>query len=259
MGAGDQFGFAVALSGEGQALLVGAPLEDSSGTGAGSVPNEGALDSGAAYFFTTAAAIGLWTERAFIKASNTGVQDAFGSAVAISAASPYLIAVGAPFENSSGVGIGTVPNESAPDSGAAYTYAFAGASVTFESFIKALNSGAGDNFGSSLEVSGDARTLVVGAVHEDSSGTNVGSVPNEAALESGAVYAYLRPAGAWSGTAFIKASNTGADDFFGGQLALDQTGTTLAIGATFEDGSGTGVGLAPNNAGRDTGAVYIFR
>ena len=51
--AGDQFGWSVAVSGD--TVVVGAYLEDSSTLGVNSTPNEGAVDSGAAYVFTVPA------------------------------------------------------------------------------------------------------------------------------------------------------------------------------------------------------------
>ncbi len=48
--AGDNFGFSVAVSGD--TVVVGAWKEDSSTTGVNSPPNEGSIDSGAAYTFT---------------------------------------------------------------------------------------------------------------------------------------------------------------------------------------------------------------
>jgi hypothetical protein len=50
-GAGDFFGFAVALSGDGNTLAVGAPGEDSSTTGIGSTPDELASGAGAVYVY----------------------------------------------------------------------------------------------------------------------------------------------------------------------------------------------------------------
>ncbi len=52
---GDQFGASVAVSGD--TVVVGAWGEDSRTTGVNSTPNESAVDSGAAYIFTTAAVV----------------------------------------------------------------------------------------------------------------------------------------------------------------------------------------------------------
>ena len=55
------------------------------------------------------------------------------------------------------------------------------------------------------------------------------------------------PAGLLAQRAYLKASRTGANDRFGMAVALSADGTTLAVGAPFEDTSET-----------DSGAVYVF-
>lgn len=57
--------------------------------------------------------------------------------------------------------------------------------------------------------------------------------------------------------AFVKASNTGADDGFGFSLAA--SGDTFVVGAIREDSSATGVdGDGEDNAARNSGAVFVF-
>ena len=64
-------------------------------------------DSGAVYVFTRTG--GVWTQQAYLKASNTDARDQFGVSVAISG---DTIAVGAQFEDSNG----TQSDNSAQDS-----------------------------------------------------------------------------------------------------------------------------------------------
>src|SRR5206468_1189843 len=57
--------------------------------------------------------------------------------------------------------------------------------------------------------------------------------------------------------AYLKASNTGAEDFFGWSVAV--SGDTVAVGAVYEDSNATGIaGDQTNNNAVDSGAVYIF-
>jgi hypothetical protein len=73
-------------------------------------------------------------------------------------------------------------------------------------------------------------TLAVGARDEDSASQGVGgNQADESAPESGAVYVFRRTGAVWEQEAYVKASNTGADDWFGTELAL--AGDTLAVGA----------------------------
>jgi len=255
--ADDQFGSVVALSGDGNTLAVSAPLESSALTGirAGLIdePTAGndAPQSGAVYVYTRSGA--AWSQQAYVKASNTGSIDFFGSSVALSGDGNTL-AVGAPLEDDVFL-----------DSGAAYVYTRSGVAWSQQAYLKASNPGRRDNFGSSLSVSSDGNTLAVGAPFEDSDLTGViaGAVDDATAgntfLDSGAVYVYSRTAGAWAQQAYVKASNTGADDMFGISVALSADGTALAVGAPFEDSSTTGIGSTPDDGmASETGAVYFY-
>ncbi|MBN8459768.1 MAG: hypothetical protein J0M04_18210 [Verrucomicrobia bacterium] len=177
----DDFGISVAISGD--TLVAGSWLEDSSTTGVNSVPNEGARDSGAAYVFVRNG--GVWTQQAYLKASNTGRGDSFGNSVAISG---DTVVVGASDESSSTTGVNSTPNDSALNSGAAYVFVRSGGVWTQQAYLKASNTGEGDFFGSSVAVSGN--TVVAGAPYEDSGTTGVNSTPDEIAGASGAAYVY---------------------------------------------------------------------
>ncbi len=57
----------------------------------------------------------------------------------------------------------------------------------------------------------------------------------------------------------VKASNTGANDYFGISVALSADGATLAVGAYGEDSAGTGTtGTGTDDLAPDSGAVYVF-
>jgi len=264
----DLFGSAVTLSSDGNTLAVGAPNEDSALTGviAGSVDEatagDGASNAGAVYVFGRIA--GVWQQQAYAKASNTGSGDAFGSAVALSGDGNTL-AVGAPTEDSglTGVTAGAVDDvtagNSAIDSGAAYVYVRSAGAWSQVAYAKASNTGGGDQFGTAVALSADGNTLAVGAPHEASSTTGIGGAPDEATLDSGAAYFYVRNAGTWTQQSFVKASNTGAADQFGKSVALSGDGNTLAVGAWQEDGSSTGIDGDPSiQSTSKAGAAYLY-
>ena len=121
-GAGDVFGHSVALSADGNTLAIGAINEESSVTGVGGAQSDnGAVDSGAVYVFARTGA--SWAQQAYVKASNTGMGDLFGFAVALSA-DGNTVAVGARFEDSSSTGVGgNQSDNSAGTSGAVYVLA----------------------------------------------------------------------------------------------------------------------------------------
>ena len=127
-------------------------------------------------------------------------------------------------------------------------------------YIKAGNTGAYDNFGYSVALSSDGTTLAVGASGEASAATgiNVGQSDNTAS-NAGAVYVFTRSGTAWSQQAYIKASNTGGGDRFGGSVALSSDGSTLAVGAYGETSAATGInGDQSDNTASNAGAVYVF-
>ncbi|HUL93669.1 MAG TPA: FG-GAP repeat protein [Burkholderiales bacterium] len=259
----DLFGSAVALSGDGNTLAVGATLEDGGLTGV--TPNavdeaasgNASSNSGAVYVYTRAA--GAWSQQAYVKASNTGDNDQFGTAVALSSDGSVL-AVGAPFEASSSNGVNGASDELASGAGAVYVYARSGTAWSQQAFVKASNTGPGDSFGTSVALSGDGNTLAVGSPAEDSSGTGIGSTPDEAATDAGAVYVYSRSGSAWSPQAFVKPSNTtiGDADSFGNSVALSGDGNALAVGALFEDNSGTGINHPAADNAASAGAAYLY-
>ena len=61
-------------------------------------------------------------------------------------------------------------------------------------YIKASNSQSSDSFGFAVALSGDGRTLAVGAMGEDSAATGVnGNQADNSTRDSGAIYLYAQP------------------------------------------------------------------
>jgi hypothetical protein len=251
--AGDLFGISVAVSGD--TVVVGASGEDSNATGVnGDQANDSADGSGAAYVFVRSGT--TWTQQAYLKASNTGGGDLFGVSVAISGDTAV---VGANGEDSSSRLInGNQGSNAATDSGAAYIFvrSHGGTTWTQQAYIKASNTDASDIFGSNVAVSGD--TVVIGAYGEDSNATGVnGSQANNSAANAGAAYVFTRSGTTWTQQAYLKASNTGRDDYFGFSVAV--SGDTVAVGANGESSIATGVdGSQFNDIALYSGAAYVF-
>jgi mRNA-degrading endonuclease HigB of HigAB toxin-antitoxin module len=246
-GPSDDFGYSVALSGD--TAVVGAPAEDSSTTGVNSTPNQSAPGAGAAYVFVRSG--GVWTQQAYLKASNTSLGDDFGWSVAVAG---DTVVVGAVDEASSTTGVNSTPNESTSNAGAAYVFTRSGGVWTQQAYLKASNTGVGDRFGHSVAVVGD--TVVVGAAFEDSSTTGINSTADESASNAGAAYVFTRSAGVWTQQAYLKASNTGVNDRFGGEVAV--AGDTVVVGASEEDSSTTGVNSTSDESTSNAGAAYVF-
>jgi hypothetical protein len=247
----DFFGTSVALDGD--TLVVGAPGEASAATGVNGIQtSNGATFAGAAYVFVRAGTV--WTQQAYLKASNTEAFDAFGTSVAVSG---DTVAVGAPDEESAATGIGgDQTDNSALMSGAVYVFARSGTSWAQQAYVKASNTDDADAFGTALALAGD--TLAVGAPGEDGASVGVGgSQASEAAAGSGAVYVFARAGTTWTQQAYVKATNTGAGDFFGTSLGLQPD--WLLVGAPGEGSSATGIdGDGGNDAAPGSGAAYLL-
>lgn len=256
-GAGDAFGVSLAVSGDGSVLAVGANAEDSAGFG--NQTDNGLTEAGATYVFVRSGT--TWNQQAYLKASNPGMGDRFGGAVTLSANGTTL-AIGAYFESGGSTGVnGSQASETQGASGAVYVLNRVGATWTQQAYVKASNTESGDLFGGAVSLSGDGSTLAVGAYGEAGASTGIdGNQASNAADQSGAVYVLTRTATTWSQQAYVKASNTEANDFFGRSfLALSMDGSTLAVGAFFEDSAVTGIdGDQANNGASDTGAAYLF-
>lgn len=254
----DVFGL-LHLSGDGNTLAVGANSESSGATGVnGNQADNSVLSSGAVYIYVRSA--GVWSQQAYIKASNPDMSDGFGWAVSLSS-NGNTLAVGVDEESSSATGInGNQADNTASRSGAVYVFTRTGIIWAQQAYIKASNSSSEAYFGEHLDVSADGNTLAVGAPEENSNAVGVGGdQTNSAASSSGAVYVFTRSGSVWSQQAYIKASNTGANDFFGTIVSLSSDGNILVASAFDEDSNAVGInGDQTDNSAPDAGAAYIF-
>lgn len=252
----DDFGSAIALSGND--LVVGVQYESSSarGIGGGGVDNS-ARRSGAAYVYARQS--GGWLLRSYIKSSNSDAEDRFGCAVALAG---QTLAISACGESSRASGIGgDQTDNSSLESGAVYVFARAGDSWSQQAYIKAAYNGDGDLFGSSLSLSADGSVLAAGVPSE--AGLSLGNHVrpyDRSAIHSGAAYVYRRVRGQFVQEAYLKAPNAGAGDRFGKAIALSPAGTILAISAPGEASQSAGIDGDPiDNSAYQSGAAYVYR
>jgi hypothetical protein len=247
----DMFGMSVGLSGD--TVVVGAYQEDSNATGVnGQQDDNSAANSGAAYVFLRQGT--NWTQQAYFKASNTESNDGFGYTVAVSG---DMVVIGAPFESSNATGAdGTQSDNSATNSGAAYVFVRHGTNWSQQTYLKASNARGGAWFGCSVAAAGD--TVAVGAKQESNEATGVnGNQSGNRAWQSGAAYVFVRHGENWTQQAYLKASNTGVNDWFGGSVAVGND--TVVVGALGEASSATGVNGDPTDRSAPrSGAAYVF-
>ena len=260
----DLFGASVAISGT--TLAVGAPDHN---------PNGQKSKAGATYIFVRGVVNGVvsWTQQAKLVASDGAVEDAFGSAVALSG---DYIAIGAPNNNPGGK----------PRAGKVYILGRSG--VLWTEKAKLPGGEAGDLFGSALAITegGTLRTLVVGAPGIDKPngilggrasvffgtgtswpkqadlvpspndltngaafGFSVGVSENTAiigapgqqvgpAATAGAAYVFTRSGSTWSQQARLVASDGVAGDQFGAAVDIDKD--LVVVGAPYRPPSANG-------------------
>ncbi len=221
-----RFGGSVSLSGN--TLAVGAPRESA---------------GGAVYVFRRTGT--AWSQEVRVKGSNVSYSDDFGTSVSLSGDS---LAVGSWGDDSPG----TEDNR-----GAVYVFRRTDTAWEEQAYLHASNAEPGDRFGGKVSLSGNI--LAVSSTSEDSAATGVDGDQNDnTAVDSGAVYVFRRTGTDWSQEAYIKASNTDAEDHFGIEVAL--SGRLLAVGAEFEGSNAVGIdGDQTDNASTRSGAAYIFR
>jgi len=257
-GSGDYFGIALAISGSGDTVAVGAFFEQSASA---ATPADNSLSSaGAVYVFQRTGA--LWAQQSYLKAPAPEASDRFGVAVVLSADGNTL-GVGMDGESSNNTGVFTanpVDNALALNSGAAFVFTRAGATWSQQAYLKPSNTRTPHRFGNAMFMSADGNTYAVSSYREDSNATGFnGDQSNTSAADAGAVFMFRRSGATWSQTAYLKSPNTGAGDRFGGAVALSADGTTLAVGAAPEDGGSGGIGgNQADDSQSNSGAVYLY-
>jgi hypothetical protein len=265
-GDGDQFGFSLSISDDGNTLAAGANAEDSNATGINGNENDNSMQSsGAVYVFVRTGT--TWTQQAYVKAANTAANVQFGYAVALTADGNELAA--SAFDEAGGSRKINGPYDvrlpgGGGGTGAVYVFQRTGTTWTQAAYLKASNGENGDSMGVSVSISDDGNTIATGALDEDCLATGVN--PKEPCdndiktdTSAGAAYVFVRSGTTWTQQAFIKASNTGKEDWFGSRLQISGDGNTLAAAAQLEDGNARGInGNQNDETAEEAGAVYFF-
>jgi len=201
--AGDMFGASVAIGGN--TTVVGAYGDDDAGS-----------LSGSAYVFVRSGSI--WSQQDKLTASDAAGFDYFGSSVAISGDTAI---VGAYSDDDAGAG-----------SGSAYVFVRNVSTWTQQDKLTASDAAIGDEFGTSVAISGD--TVAVGAPNDNDGGS-----------DSGSAYVFVRSDSIWTQQTKLTASDDAADDMFGVSVAI--SGDSVVIGAYGND-----------DAGSLSGSAYVF-
>lgn len=164
-----------------------------------------------------------------------------------------ILAVAVPGDDNEARGINPLINGNVlRDSGAVYIYQKSeNNDWSTQAYIKAPNADRFDYFGSDIDLW--ENTLVVSATHEDNGDSE--NLLDNSLQHSGAAYVFERDEnGQWHETAFLKASNAEAYDFFGGSVSI--WGNTIAISAQYERSSP--LEGPDDNSLEEAGATYVF-
>ncbi len=194
--------FGYSVAVSGNVVLVGAYGVDDSGT-----------DSGAAYAFRFNGT--SWAFERKIRALDGQPGDFFGFCVDLSG---NTAVIGAHADDDLG-----------PNSGAAYVFQYDGARWVQAAKLRAADGGPGQEFGLAVSVSGEL--AVIGAPSDDDAG-----------LQSGSAYVFVRGAGGWAPAAKLLAGDGAAGDAFG--TAVAGAGAMIVIGAPGDDDKGSNSGSA---------------
>ena len=212
--AGALFGTSVALSKDGTILAVGAMSDD-----------DLAQDSGAVYVFVRLDDV--WTQVTKIKANNAGTNDQFGRRIDMSTDGDTIV-VSAWNEDSlfegvfNGAGIASV-DDSVQSAGAIYVFGRMGNTWPQTAYLKAPVSSQSEYLGTSVAISGNGAVIAAGAYGY---GGN-----------AGAIYTYVLTANQW-GQGDMPTTLPAPNDFLGWSVALDDSGSMLAVGASGMNGIG---------------------
>jgi hypothetical protein len=193
----DNFGYAVALSGDGLTALVGAFRDD---TTAGT-------DAGSAYVFVRSG--NSWSQQAKLTAADGVATDNFGISVSLNHDGNTAL-VGAWYNDTA-----------AGNAGCAYVFVRSGSSWSQMPKLTAADGAASDYFGRAVSLSRDGATALVGASEDDSG--------------RGSAYVFVCDGSSWSQQAKLTAADRSGNDYFGKSVALSGDGSTALVGAYQDD------------------------
>jgi hypothetical protein len=214
---GDWFGTSVALSADGQTACIGSSRD--SGVGGSSI--------GSAYIFTQTG--GVWSQQAKLTAADGGADNQFGISVTLSA-DGQIACIGAN---------GNIPAGYFTPVGAAYIFTYTGGVWTEQAKLTEPTAVPYDSFGYSVSLSGDGRSVYIGAPDGDVGDNS----------DRGYVTVFTETAGVWSKHSQLFATDGAASDAFGRSVALSGDGQTTLLSAWLNSPGGLYA----------AGAVYVFR
>ena len=191
--AGDNFGYGVSLSPDGNTAVIGSPNDNT--------------NTGAVYVFIRSGT--TWTQHSKLVANDAAQDSYFGRSVSLSGNGNYLI-VGSPYTDTSGT-----------DDGSAYIFVRDISNNTWsqQSKLLASNAEASDYFGGQVTMNFDGTYVAINATGEDTGASNAGSV-----------YIFARSGSSWSQQAILQSPDIAVNHFFGISIDINSDASYLIVG-----------------------------
>ena len=201
--AGDRFGSSVAISGDGNTVIVGAYANSDVGT-----------ESGSVYIFFRNGT--TWSEQAKLLSIEVAGGDRFGHSVAISGDGNTAV-ISSIFDDDIG-----------SNSGAVFIFSRTNNTWTEQTKILSNDIASNDTFGSSVAISNDGNTIIVGANGDD--------------VNRGGAYIFIKNGTTWTQQAKLLASDGITNDYFGSSVSISGDGNTAIVGSNYDDDKGSSSG-----------------
>ena len=205
---GDQFGYSVSISADGNYALVGSPYDDPVASSAGSA--QVYVRDGTS-----------WTHQAELVHPTPASSDLFGWSVSISADGNYAL-------------VGAYKDDPvASDAGSAQVYVRDGTSWTHQAELVHPTPASSDRFGYSVSISGDGNYALVGAYFDDTGGNGAGSAQ-----------VYVRDGTSWTHQAELAHPTPAGTDYFGQSVSISGDGNYALVGSPYDDPVASAAGSA---------------
>lgn len=228
--AGDGFGFSVAVSADGKAVAVGAPLERGCLSGRYATDDNGCSATGMAYVYRKSEESGAWPLELRVRHPRVRGAERFGESVALSA-NGKVLAVGSPGDRSCAAGAASfATGDDCFASGAAFIYRRSLGSWGDYAGIKTNSPESNDQFGASLSLSYDGAVLGVGAPYESSCGEGINPADTGSCVGNGAAFVFRYSGVFWAQEVLLKSSKSHLFQYLGGTVMLSADGTRLLAG-----------------------------
>jgi hypothetical protein len=215
---GARFGAALNLSSDGKTALIGATIASVNGNSA----------AGIAYIFNYSGS--SWSQQQELTASDAAANANFGSAVSLSSDGKTAL-VGA-----------------SGGAGAAYTFGYSGSSWSQQQKLTASDGATGDSFGASASLSGDSKTVVVGALNKTvQDNSQAGTAYVFAPITPITLSSSPNPSSLGENVTFTTTITTSGNVLPTGSIVLTDTSTNTILATLSLNGSTNFVNYATNS------------